>query len=430
MVSRGELSEEAFLEGDTLVVPSGDYRIAFSPFTGAIARLPPNMDFSAQAIALRGRGLFNPPPSPSPWSGPFTSLALFLTRACNLRCEYCYASAGDALGSMTWDTAKLALDCFSQQAPTRDSLRLCFHGGGEQTLEWQLMRKILDYCEKLGFERIQPLLTTNGVVSERVVEFLVRKAFHVTVSLDGPPEIQDAQRPLKGGRPSSPLVEQTVRRLVDANANLSVRPTITPETAPKILSVMEYFKRLGVSRVLLQPVFPSGRAGGTVFDEPGIRPNVKTLVDAFLQALDFAKANGMRISNSSYDSLLTGKAGSYCGAAGGRTMTVTHEGDISACYEVVDRTSTAASVFIIGRLDPTTRTPLMDPTKSMAIRERATGRIEKCRSCFARYVCAGGCPEKAYLATNDLLGIDEYSCQFARTIVPEIVRRVAEATFV
>ncbi len=63
-----------------------------------------------------------------------TSVTLFLTTACNLRCTYCYASAGDTpVKSMPLDVARRGIDFVAANAVRKQvpAFEINYHGGGE-----------------------------------------------------------------------------------------------------------------------------------------------------------------------------------------------------------------------------------------------------------------------------------------------------------
>src|ERR1041385_9227635 len=71
-----------------------------------------------------------------------TSVTLFLTTICNLRCTYCYASAGELpVKSMKLETAKRGIDFVLGNALSRGftAFEVGYHGGGEPTVHWEVM---------------------------------------------------------------------------------------------------------------------------------------------------------------------------------------------------------------------------------------------------------------------------------------------------
>ena len=76
-------------------------------------------------------------------------ISLFLTTKCNLRCTYCYAYKGDPVDlkdqALDFNFAKRGIDDFFRDFPSR---HIRFYGGGEPTLEFELMKKITDYARE------------------------------------------------------------------------------------------------------------------------------------------------------------------------------------------------------------------------------------------------------------------------------------------
>ena len=78
---------------------------------------------------------------------PFTNLMLIVTEACNLRCSHCYeAQRGyDKRKTMSWQTAKKAVDLFLKQVPPEIERTIITFFGGEPTLEFDIIKKVINY---------------------------------------------------------------------------------------------------------------------------------------------------------------------------------------------------------------------------------------------------------------------------------------------
>ena len=80
-----------------------------------------------------------------------TDVTLFLTTQCNLRCTYCYASAGDTpLRSMPLEVAKRGIDEIVTNAlqTKAEHIEVNYHGGGEPTVNWDTLYQSYDYAAK------------------------------------------------------------------------------------------------------------------------------------------------------------------------------------------------------------------------------------------------------------------------------------------
>jgi radical SAM protein with 4Fe4S-binding SPASM domain len=105
-------------------------------------------------------------------------------------------------------------------------------------------------------------------------------------------------------------------------------------------------------------------------------------------------------------------------------LIVTANGELTACYEVFDRSHVLSDDFIIGKID-LEKGIILTPGK----REALFGKIEenraRCEGCFCYFHCAGDCPPKAFIAN---LHDDEFRCSVAREITKELIlERIASS---
>src|SRR6056297_2167166 len=159
-------------------------------------------------------------------------LFIFLTSNCNLRCQYCFASGGEKRKVIDFDFTKAGIDYVLEKNKEK-KINLYFHGGGEPTLAFDLLKKIVSYAKSKA-DIIKLGLQTNGVAQKHVIDYLSNNKFRLSVSIDGPPSIQDKQRPQKGGGKSSFFTERTIKYLVQQNyPYLRARSTISQFSVDK-----------------------------------------------------------------------------------------------------------------------------------------------------------------------------------------------------
>src|SRR5471032_623513 len=120
------------------------------------------------------------------------------TMRCNLECEFCYV--GNLLNIEGEWRQELTLDTLRRAFPASPDLQISFTGG-----EIFMRKDMLDVMEVFREkEYVCGYLTTNGTIitEERAdaLAELARQGFlkHISVSIDGPGELHDSARGVKG----------------------------------------------------------------------------------------------------------------------------------------------------------------------------------------------------------------------------------------
>lgn len=428
------MEKQVTLYEDTLIVRDGASFIVYSPFSGKIVRTDEFPEPKTPMFKLLSdAGLFGSLPETvkkdEEWGG-FTSLTLLLTRSCNLACVYCYAAAKPGGLSMPLDLALGATQWFIAQLQ-RNKIRISFHGGGEPTLEEELIRAVVAQAKGLADgRRVEFQITTNGTAPRSFCEWMMENKFNVSISMDGAPDVQNRNRPLANGGESSSILEDTIRLFVSRAHPFTIRMTFSPKD--DIRSAIEYFAFLGVKKLHLEPLFPFGRMYGRALfgKESGYEiyaPTGGELLEKFLEAIEICERVGIRIFNSHLHQFTIG-TGYFCGSARGRAMTVTHDGLLSGCLEVVDANDPAMATFCAGYWLAGEKRFAVNIEKIAMFQQRHADALWPCHDCFARYTCAGGCAIKAVRAGDGFFGRDMPYCTFTRGLVPVLVRKIAKAT--
>lgn len=130
-----------------------------------------------------------------------SDITLQVTKNCNFSCRYCMFANHNGLSrthkdiSMTWDVAKASLDFLFTHSKDAQQITIAFYGG-EPMLNYNLIHKAVEYAESLFFTKsIKYLMTTNcSIMTEDMIAFLVKHNFDITLSFDGPQEIQNKHR--------------------------------------------------------------------------------------------------------------------------------------------------------------------------------------------------------------------------------------------
>jgi MoaA/NifB/PqqE/SkfB family radical SAM enzyme len=174
------------------------------------------------------------------------------TMRCNLHCEFCYV--GDLLNIEGEWRQELTLEMLQRAFPDKDGLQVSFTGGEI------FMRK--DILDVMGVFRdkgyVCGYLTTNGtIISDERADALAELSAagflkHISVSIDGPGELHDRARGVKGTfeRTAAGLRRlQEAARRKRAPLRVSINTTVAHETLESHTEMVDVAGELGVDAI-------------------------------------------------------------------------------------------------------------------------------------------------------------------------------------
>ena len=323
-------------------------------------------------------------------------LTLILTTKCTLACTYCYANGGAHPKVMAWKTAKASLDWMFRhaRATRRPQVSVMFHGGGEVTTARRMLEQCVSYAREQARASGVTLSTgagLNGVMRGPLLEWVIRNIDNATVSLDGLPEVHNAQRPLVTGRESFPVVAAALHRMDEAGYNYGLRATVTRASLERLVESVEFICRNFKARMIhLEPVFQVGRArdNDLGFPDPG------RFVAAYRASRKVAESFGRELKYSGARfGTVTNKFCQVCDDL----LAVSPDGHVTACYEVGELDDPRAETFFYGVLNVVTGEIEIDEEKLHRLRTLTVENKASCRDCFCKWTCAGECASKLAL---------------------------------
>ncbi len=349
---------------------------------------------------LRSAGFFieplpQPPTAPDDYLFRPHEVTLFPTTRCNLRCIYCYADAGTRHVNMPWETAQAAIEFVidNARAVGRDDFIVGFHGGGEPTVAWSLIRQATLYArqraKEIGLE-VKIHCASNGVLSSSQREFIVQNFTGMNISLDGPVDIQNRQRPLANGDGSFAHVMETIQYFQTSKFPFGIRVTLTESSGARLSEIVRFIhdRCPQLDQLHVEPVWQCGRCQ-TSGEHP---PSEEQFIRYFAEAYELAHSLGFSLfySGARLD-VLTNK---FC-AAPGDGFSVTPEGIVTSCFEVTNPSDPRSELFHYGRYDPDQKKFVIDQERISRLRRLRVENISYCQDCFCKWHCAGDCLAKA-----------------------------------
>jgi uncharacterized protein len=327
-----------------------------------------------------------------------TSVTLFPTFDCNLRCIYCYSNAGIQKEVMPDRIAEAAIRMVVDNAVKlkTDLISLGFHGGGEPFYGagWHLMQNAVAFTRKIADRhglRLRVISATNGVLSEAQLEWMRENLDSIHLSIDGPPDIQDAQRPLVNGFGSSVYVERTIAFMERHKYPYGIRSTLTRDSVRRMPEIIKYFRSVTtLKRFHLEPLFECGRCATS----KACAPEQPEFAQLFFELLKDKVTQAVKVIYSGYR---FGPINKFCGACSDNFV-VTPLGNVTSCFEVSYPSDPRAGIFFIGSYDSDKNIFRIDGLRRKILQSRIVQALPHCTNCFAKYNCAGDCPAKSALS--------------------------------
>lgn len=342
------------------------------------------------------------------------ALCLHIAHDCNLACRYCFAEEGEYHGRralMSYEVGKKALDFLVASSGRRRNLEVDFFGG-EPLMNWDVVKRLVEYgrsLEEAHDKRFRFTLTTNGVLlNDEIMEFCNREMSNVVLSLDGRKEVNDRMRPFRNGAGSYELIVPKLQKFVKLREDKDyyVRGTFTRDNLDFSEDVI-HFADLGFDRMSIEPVVSDAE------DPYAIRESdlPKILEEYDRLALEYIKRRQEGRGFTFFHFMLDLSQGpcvakrlSGCGS-GTEYLAVTPWGDFYPCHQFVGEED-----FLLGNVNEgLTNTRIRDEFKLCNVYAK-----DKCRDCFARFYCSGGCAANSHKFHGSITDAYDIGCEMQK----------------
>ncbi len=364
------------------------------------------------------------PPLPKtlpPMPFPLTTMVLNVTNQCNLSCTYCYEYGEDRIVEtqdgkkpkfMSEETARRSVDFMLKESGANKVAHLTFFGG-ETLLNFPILQATIAYARQRAIEmgkEVDFSLTTNAtLLRPEIIEFLAENQVGVTISIDGPKEIQDQFRVFHNGAGSYDVVLPKIRDLLQKHKTrpIGARVTLTSKT----LDIKRIFRHLtediGFWEVGFAPVTTSPNRLYAI-DEPGfdyMLEQFRELAREFLACALEDRHHGFSNIKDTLEEIHKGASKAYPCGAGLGLLGVSTEGDVALCHRFA-----GSDAHKLGTVrDGVDRKAQIDFLQKNHIADKTD-----CSKCWARPLCSGGCYHEAYIRYGETTHPNLHYCEWIR----------------
>lgn len=340
------------------------------------------------------------------------AVCLNVIHGCNLRCKYCFADEGEYNGHkgvMSLETAKRAIDYVVKRSGPRRNIEIDLFGG-EPTMIMDTIKDIIKYArenEKEWKKNIRFTMTTNAtLLNDETMEFMDKEMGNIILSLDGRKSVNDNVRIKVDGSGSYDDILPNIKKMISkrtAGKMYYVRGTFTGQNTDFYEDVMamvnEGFDEVSIEPVVLEEGHP------LALKEEHL-PEILKNYDKLYEDMKSRKVNKSGEYNFYHFNVdLNGgpcvyKRISGCGA-GFEYVAITPQGDVYPCHQFVGKEE-----FKLGSIyDDTYNSDLGREFKKSHIYNKP-----KCRDCWAKFYCSGGCQANNFSFNGDMKIPYEVGC--------------------
>ena len=342
------------------------------------------------------------------------ALCLHIAHDCNLACRYCFAEEGEYHGRralMSYEVGKKALDFLVKNSGNRVNLEVDFFGG-EPLMNWQVVKDLVSYGRSLEepyHKKFRFTLTTNGILlNDEIMEFANKEMANIVLSIDGRKKINDLMRPYRGGQGSYDTIVPKFQKVAESRKQMNyyVRGTFTRNNLDFAKDVA-HLADLGFKQISVEPVVaePADDYALREEDLPGLLEEYDRLAVELLNRRKEGKGvNFFHFMIDLEGGPCVAKRLSGCGS-GTEYLAVTPWGDLYPCHQFVGKEE-----FLMGNVDEgITREDIRDEFKTCNVYAK-----EKCRNCFAKFYCSGGCAANSYNFHGHINDAYDLGCELQR----------------
>jgi uncharacterized protein len=403
---------------------------ARQPEEGVIASLADRLDAArvrgaiAELLQVRAIGYEHQPLDAAPrvlpmMPFPLTTMVLNVTNQCNLACTYCYEYGEDKIVDtahgkqakfMAEETARQSVEFLLRESGR--TAHLTFFGG-ETLLNFPVLQSTIAYARRRAAEvgkAIDFSLTTNAtLLRPDIIEFLAENRVGVTISIDGPRELQDKFRVFHTGSGSYDVVAPKIKDLLRRHRTrpIGARVTLTSDTLDITRIYRHLTEELGFWEVGFAPVTTSPGQPYAI-GEGGFErmlEQFRALAREFAEQVSANRHHGFSNVKDTLEEIHKGVSKAYPCGAGLGLLGVSTEGDVALCHRFAGSDAHKFGTVSEG---------IDRDAQAAFLEQHHIADKTDCSRCWARPLCSGGCYHEAHVRYGATTRPNLHYCDWIR----------------
>ncbi|MGM9877076.1 MAG: radical SAM protein [Bacilli bacterium] len=354
-------------------------------------------------------------------------VVLNLTTDCNMRCKYCYASAGEKKSYMTYETALRVIEEL-RRINNYNKVKVLFHGG-EPLLCYDVIKKIINhYKEEHLEEDLDYYIQTNCVLlSDDKIKFFKENDVKISISIDGNTEQSNNCRILVNKENSIELIKNVIDNLNKNNVKINALSVLNKYNYDKVSEIIDFY----VENKIYDFSFNYFIKGGRGHDNSDLSLSNEELFMATKTIINkiekyYKKGIILNEKNVYYITKMFNSgskhymcANSPCGA-GLNIFGITPNGDIFPCDDL-----SSIEKFKLGNINEMPLDKILESSVVNYFAECNYSKIKECQNCQIKNFCGAGCCSRKYYDTNSIYSKDPI-CGFYQLIYPYMNKKIKD----
>ena len=352
---------------------------------------------------------------------PLQTLVINVTNQCNLACTYCYEYGEDKIVDtengqqpkfMSEETARDSVEFALRESRENKHAHITFFGG-ETLMNFPVLKSTIAYARRRAAEvgkEIDFSLTTNATLLQPdVIEFLANERVGVTISIDGPEEMQDKFRVFSNGQGSYAMAAPKIKALLQRHRTRPVgaRVTLTRQTLDVRRIYQHLFDEMGFWEVGFAPVTTAPGRDYAISDGgfDHLLEQFRALAADYLEASLQGRHHGFSNVRETLQEIHHGHAKAYPCGAGIGLMGVSTDGRVALCHRFAGSDDHGLG---------TVRDGVSWERQQAFLDAHHIANKTDCQTCWARPICAGGCYHEANTRYGSTARPNLHYCEWIR----------------
>ena len=283
----------------------------------------------------------------------------------------------------------------------------------------RLNRELLEtfypnYLIHRDFQQFRIWFMSNGTnISKENIELIKRININpFWISLDGPAEIHNKNRKYYDNRDSYNDVIKNVKCLQENEIDVKISCVLTKDY-PYPDKLYSFFKSLNVIAIQMCPVRNGNTVSFNMEDIEKLKDGYKRLYDVLYKEVLNDDFSSFKLLKEDLSMLALGnlfsRSRQYNRCTWGTEVVLDSKGDMYPCLYVI-----GDEKYLLGNISE--RKSASDVLKPILVNQ-----LDKCPSCWARYLCGGTCHYNSIVKGKSAFEIDDIECSIRKYVIEESI---------